>query len=187
MKILGELIVVFLRIGMFTFGGGYAMLPLLQAELVEKRKWITEEQLMDYYCIGQSTPGIIAVNVATFIGYKKAGVIGSILSTLGVVLPSFIIIYLISLFFDAFISNKYVAYAFTGIKCAVGLLIINAGIKLAKGSKKALWQYVLIFLIIGLMLTFEIFAINFSSIILIVCGGIIGIIASSITSKKEEK
>ena len=187
MNIKLDLFLTFFKLGATTFGGGHAMVSMLKESVIDKKKWISNDELLEICAIAESTPGPVAINTATFIGYKKAGVLGSILSTLGVVLPSFIIIYLISLFFDAFISNQYVAYAFSGIKCAVGLLIINAGIKLAKGTKKAICQYILIFTIIALMLVFEIFAINFSSIILIICGGIIGIIASSISGKKEDK
>lgn len=136
MKILGELIVVFLRIGMFTFGGGYAMLPLLQAELVEKRKWITEEQLMDYYCIGQSTPGIIAVNVATFIGYNKARVLGAICSTLALITVPVIIILLLANVLSLYMENQYVMKAFVGIRIVVTALIIESVWRLWKVSIK---------------------------------------------------
>ena len=180
-----KLFFTFFKIGLFTFGGGYSMIPLISEEATNFGLEMSD--LSNFIAISESTPGPFAINIATFIGYNKGGVLGSILSTLGVVLPSFFIIYIISLFFDAFMTNTYVAYAFTGIKCAVGLLIINAGIKLAKGTKKAIWQYILIFIIIGLMLVFEIFAINFSSIILIIFGAIIGLVASLINPKKEDK
>ena len=136
MKILSELIVVFLRIGMFTFGGGYAMLPLLQAELVEKRKWITEEQLMDYYCIGQSTPGIIAVNVATFIGYNKARILGAICSTLALITVPVIIILLLANVLSLYMENEYVIKAFVGIRIVVTALIIETVWRLWKVSIK---------------------------------------------------
>ncbi len=187
MNIKLDLFLTFFKLGATTFGGGHAMVSMLKEVVIDKKNWITNDELLEMCAIAESTPGPVAINIATFIGYTKGGVLGSILSTLGVVLPSFFIIYIISLFFDAFMTNTYVAYAFTGIKCAVGLLIINAGIKLAKGTKKAIWQYILIFLIIGLMLVFEIFAINFSSIILIVFGAIIGLVASLINPKKEDK
>ncbi len=132
MKELMELIWVFAQIGACTFGGGYAMLPLLQREVVEKRNWVTEEELMDYYAIGQCTPGIIAINTATFIGYKRKGLCGGIFATIGFVIPSLIIITLIAAFMKNFASLKLVSSALSGIRICVCALILDAVIRLYK-------------------------------------------------------
>lgn len=129
-----DLFLTFARIGGFTFGGGYAMLPMLQKEVVEARHWATEDELMDYYAIGQCTPGIIAVNTATFVGYKTKGVLGGIAATLGVVSPSMVIITLIAAFIQGFADIPAVAHAFAGIRACVCVLIFNAVIKLGKKS-----------------------------------------------------
>ena len=126
----------FFRIGLFTFGGGYAMIALIEAECVEKKKWITHDEMMDLTVIAESTPGSIAVNCATYVGCRLAGIAGSAVATLGVVLPSFLILYAISLFLDNFLEIAVVANAFRGIRCAVGLLVLNAGIRLTKKSKR---------------------------------------------------
>lgn len=129
-----DLFLTFARIGGLTFGGGYAMLPMLQREVVEKRGWATEEELMDYYAIGQCTPGIIAVNTATFVGQSTAGTIGGIIATLGVVFPSLIIITLIAAFLQNFAQLPIVQNAFAGIRVCVCVLVFNAVIKLWKKS-----------------------------------------------------
>lgn len=134
-----QLVISFFKVGLFTFGGGYAMLPILQREIVENHGWITEEELLDCFAIGQCTPGVIAVNTATYIGYRRKGVLGSVLATFAIVLPSFVIISLISLFLRHFADNVYVAYAFMGIRVAVAVLVADALIKLfRKGVKGAL-------------------------------------------------
>ncbi len=134
MRILIELFLVFFKIGAVTFGGGYAMLPILQKEVVENKKWGTDEELMDYFAIGQCTPGMIAVNVATFIGYKLSGISGGILATLGIITPSIIIITLIALFLTNFQDNPLVIHAFAGIRACVCVLIFDTIIKLGKKS-----------------------------------------------------
>ncbi|NMA96198.1 MAG: chromate transporter [Clostridiales bacterium] len=136
MKELLELFTVFTRIGGFTFGGGYAMLPIIQEEVVEKRGWATEGEIIDYYAIGQSTPGIIAVNTATFVGYKRKGILGAIVATLGMVFPSVVIISIIANFFRQFQDNEIVRHAFGGIRVAVVALIINAISKMWGSSVK---------------------------------------------------
>lgn len=120
-----QLFLTFFKIGLFTFGGGYAMLPLLQDEIVRRHKWATDEELMDYYSIGQCTPGIISVNVATFIGARLCGKLGGALATLAIVLPSLIIITLIAAVLQKFMHNEYLAHAFAGIRIAVTALILN--------------------------------------------------------------
>ena len=132
MKELLDMFLTFARIGGFTFGGGYAMLPMLQKEVVNGRHWATDEELMDYYAIGQCTPGIIAVNTATFVGYKNRGIPGAIAATLGVIAPSLVIIMIIAAFISNFIELSFVSSAFAGIRACV--LIGSAVVKLAKKS-----------------------------------------------------
>ncbi|MDO4616906.1 MAG: chromate transporter [Lachnospiraceae bacterium] len=132
MKELFELYAAFFRIGGLTFGGGLTMLPLLKYEIVEKKRWAEEEELLDYYAVGQCTPGIIAVNVATFIGYKRKGIPGGIFATLGMVSPSLIIVSILALFLEQFLSNRIVAHAVAGIKVVVCALMLNTLIIMAK-------------------------------------------------------
>ena len=136
MKEYWELFYSFAKIGAFTFGGGYAMLPLIQREVVEKKHWATEEEIMDYYAVGQCTPGIIAVNTATFIGYYKKGIIGGIFATLGVIFPSIVIILLIASLLQNFSDLAIVQHALGGIRVAVCVLVLNAVIKLFKSGVK---------------------------------------------------
>ena len=127
---------VFFKIGLFTFGGGYAMLPIIQKEIIENHNWISEEDMLDIVAIAESTPGPISVNTATFVGYKVAGVLGSIFATIGLAIPSLVIIFVISLVLDQFMDNIYVQYAFNGIKVAVAFLIVRAGYNLFKKMEK---------------------------------------------------
>ena len=137
MKILGELFLTFMQVGGLTFGGDYAMLPILQREVVEKRGWATDEELTDYFAVGQCTPGIIAVNTATFVGQKQAGVLGGIVATLGIVAPSLVIISVLAGFINTFAELAVVKNAFAGIRVCVCVLIFNAVCKLWKGSVKS--------------------------------------------------
>ena len=187
MKKILELFWTFFKLGLFTFGGGYAMIPQIKEIVVEKKKWISEDEMLDIIAIAESTPGPIAINTATYIGYKQKKILGSLFSTLGVVLPSLTIVFIISLFFDQFLENKYVAYAFVGIKAAVAFLILKAALGMLKKIEKKIIPILIFVVVLSLMIVFELFAINFSSIILIASGGIIGIIYNSIiTSKKSE-
>ena len=170
-----EMFLTFFKIGLFTFGGGYAMLAIIESELVEKKKWIEKEEFLDMVAIAESTPGPIAINSATYIGYKRAGVLGAAFSTLGVVLPSFIIIYVISLFLDAFLSFELAAYAFKGIQAGVVYLIISAGIKMLKGLKKNPMAIAILCAVVILMVTFSVFAVDFSTITFIIISGVIGL------------
>ena len=135
MKELFDLFWTFCKIGALTFGGGYAMLPLIQREIVENKKWSTEKEILDYYAVGQCTPGVIAVNTATFIGFKLRGIVGGLVATLGVIFPSIIIILIIASFLQSFASLAIVQSAFAGIRVAVVALIITTVIKLIKSSK----------------------------------------------------
>ncbi|MCR5527366.1 MAG: chromate transporter [Lachnospiraceae bacterium] len=136
MKMLIELFIAFVKVGATMFGGGYAMLPILQREIVGKRHWASDEELMDYYAIGQCTPGAIAVNTATFVGYKCAGIMGGIFSTIGVVFPSIVIITLIAAFLTNFAELPAVVHALNGVRAAVCVLILDSVIKLGKKSVK---------------------------------------------------
>ena len=142
-----ELFFTFVKIGLFTFGGGYAMISMIENNCVEKKAWITHDEMMDVTVIAESTPGPIAINCATFIGYKKAGFLGALVATLGIVVPSFIVIFLISMFLDNFLEITIVANAFKGIKVGVGLLILDAAITMInKMQKKKLSPIILIVL-----------------------------------------
>ena len=185
MKIIFDLFYTFFKLGLFTFGGGYAMIPQMKDIVVEKKHWLEEQELLDIIAISESTPGPIAINMATFIGYRQGKVLGSMFATLGVVMPSLIIIYIISLYFNQFIENQYIAAAFVGIKCAVGFLILKAGLGMFKKLKKN-WFYLTVFgIVFTLMIIFEIFNISFSSIILIMIGGALGIAYNIITTAKK--
>ena len=179
MKDLISLFWAFCKIGGLTFGGGYAMLPMLQKEVVEEKQWATEEELLDYYAVGQATPGIIAVNTATFVGYKEKGVLGAAFATFGVVFPSLVIIMVISGFIDNFSDLEVVQYAFSGIRIAVGVLILNALIKLMKGSVKD---------ILGIILFVATFIassfLNISVVYIIIAAALIGIISDYVERKR---
>jgi len=170
MKELWQLFIIFCRIGAFTFGGGYAMLPIIQREIVEKRNWATDQEMLDYYAIGQSTPGIIAVNTATFIGYKRKGVIGAIAATAGIVFPSLVIITLIAAYFTQFQDYQVVKHAFAGIRVAVVVLILNAVIKMWKNSVKD-WKGIIAFCAAFAVAAFT----KISPIIVIIIAAVAGI------------
>ncbi len=170
-----KLFFVMLKIGLFTFGGGYAMIALLENEFIAKRKWINEEEFTDMVAIAESTPGPIAINSATYIGYKMGGVLGSILCTVAICIPSFLIIYLISLFFNAFMEIQWVAAAFKGIQIGVIFLIFSAGTKMLVKMKKTVFNIVLIAATSVCMILFSVFAVNFSSIFYILISGAIGL------------
>ena len=187
-KLLGLFLTMF-KIGLFTFGGGYAMIALLENEFVEKKKLLEHEEFLDMVAIAESTPGPIAINSATYIGYKRCGVLGSLFSTLGVVLPSFIIIFVISLFYDAFIKIKWVGYAFKGINACVAFLILSAGFKMLKKLKRTALNIVLFLVTIGGIITFSLFLpeISFSSIFYILFGGVVGVVVYLITYLKANE
>lgn len=170
-----KLFYTFASIGAITFGGGYAMLPFLEREVVEKNKWTTEEEILDYYSLSQCTPGIIAVNVSTFIGYKERGVIGAIVATLGMVFPSLIIITTITAILTNFSDNEFVRMAFSGIRVAVCALILNSIIKL---SKKSIIDKVTLIIFISIFAL--LFLSNLSTILVIIAGVFLGLLISSI-------
>lgn len=182
-----ELFKVFFKLGLFTFGGGYAMIPHMKEIVVEEKKWINEEEMLEIIAIAESTPGPIAINMATYIGYKQGKITGSILATTGVVLPSLIIIYTISLLFNQFMNNEYVAAAFVGIKACVAFLITKAGIEMLMKTKKNVFNILIFTLVFILIILLEIFGKSFSSIILIVIGGFLNIIINLISSLKTKE
>lgn len=166
MKLLLQLFLTFAKMGMFTVGGGYAMFPIMKQELALKHKWVTEEEILDYYAIGQCTPGIIAVNVATFVGKKVGGFWGSVCSTLGVISPSVLIIMIIAAFINNFADLWFVQSAFAGIRVVVIVLILNTIISMWKKSIKNVFSYIV--MIIAFILSF--FDILASALVVIISG-----------------
>ena len=190
MKIHLNLFLTMLKIGLFTFGGGYAMIALLENEFVEKKKYMEREEFLNLIAIAESTPGPIAINSATYIGYKKAGVLGAIMATAGVCIPSLVIIYVISLFFDAFLSLSLVKYAFKGIQICVIYLIFSAGLKMLKQMKKTPFTVIIILAVFMCMILLSILAVKFSTIFyILICGtfGIILFFFNQMKQKKKEK
>lgn len=180
MKELWTLFLTFCRIGGLTFGGGYAMLPMLQKEVVEKYGWATEEELMDYYAVGQCTPGIIAVNTATFIGYRRKGILGAICATAGVVFPSLVIIVIIAAFLSNFQDNLYVQHAFAGIRVAVCVLVADTVVKLAKKSVKG-WVGISLFLITLVLMVIW----NPSPVWFVLAGAVLGMLLGKVGVLKK--
>lgn len=182
------LFLTMLKIGLFTFGGGYAMIALLENEFVSKKKWIEKDEFLDMVAIAESTPGPIAINAATYIGYKLLGFFGSLAATVAVCIPSFVIIYVISLFLDAFLSFTVVAYAFRGIQVCVIYLILSAGLKMLGQMKKTAFNFVILFSVMLCVIALSVFAVSFSTIFYILICGSVGLFAyliRSIRSKKE--
>lgn len=183
MKELLTLYGLFFKIGIMTFGGGYAMLPMLERELVTNRKYVTMEEIMNYFAVGQCTPGIIAVNTATFIGYKRKGILGGIFATLGVITPSIIIITLLASVLSFFAGSEIIDHAFAGISVAVCALIIQAILKLSKSGIKDVFTA-----IVALISFLLIFFVDFvSPIMVIIAAAVAGVIFKAITDKKEDK
>ena len=176
-----DLLFTFARIGLFTFGGGLAMMPMMQKELVDKKQWITEEDLIDYYAVGQSTPGIIAVNVATFVGFKRAGVLGGIIATLGIISPSILIIMLLAGGINSISEYPVVQSALKGINVAVAALLTSVIIKFAKKTIKNFWNF--LFMMISFVC---IFFFKVPSFIVIVVAIVIGVLNTLRLQKKQE-
>ncbi len=191
MKKILILFLTMLKIGAFTFGGGYAMISLLENEFVSKKKWLSHEEFMDLLAIAESTPGPIAINSSTYIGYKVGGFWGSFFATLGMCIPSFTIIFVISLFFDKFLSLSIVAAAFRGIQAGVVFLILSAGVKMLKKLPKTPFNIVMLVLVFGCMTTLGLLAVNFSSIFYILICAVLGLLIYCIgyikTKQKDKK
>ena len=177
-----NLFLAFAKIGAVTFGGGDAMLPILQRDIVKKHGWATDEELMDYFAIGQCTPGIIAVNTATFIGYKQKGVLGGIFATLGVIFPSIVIISVIAAFITNYADLPVVRYAFNGIRVCVCILILNAVLKLSKSSLVDKWTSGIFAVVFILSMFF-----NISAAILVLAAGLAGYIIKRFSAKEESQ
>ncbi len=179
---LSALFTTFLKIGALTFGGGYAMMPVMRREVVDKKGWANDDDILKILVISETTPGVLAVNSATFIGYKIAGFKGSVAATLGVVLPSFVLIALISLFILQFKSLTWVNYAFMGLKGGVAVLIFRAGLRIARRIKRT-WFALILF---GMAFLIALFT-SVSVIYILIAGGLIGLIRGYILYIKEAK
>lgn len=185
-KMLFTLFITLLKIGLFTFGGGYAMIPLFENEFVTKKKWMDQKDFSTILVLSESTPGPIAVNFATYIGYKKAKVWGSIFATLGVILPSFIIIFTLSLFFDRLLDIKVVASAFKGIQIAVIFLIFSAGIKMIIKGEKTPLNFIILGTTIICSISLSIFAISLSSIVYVLVFAFVGLMVYLISNARKK-
>ena len=174
-KTLLEIFLTFLRIGAFTFGGGYAMIALLEEEFIQRRKWLDKDEFLDMAAIAESTPGPVAINSATYLGYKLAGVPGAAVATVAVSLPSFGIIYAISLFFDQFTSLTVVAHAFQGIQVCVIYLIFLAGVRMLKALERTPLNVGILLVVMACMIAFSLLAVKFSSIAFILLSGMVGV------------
>lgn len=170
MKFYLDLFLTFAKVGVCTFGGGYAMLPILQREVVERKGWATEEELMDYYAVGQCTPGVIAVNTATFVGYRLKGSLAGVIATLGVVFPSVVIIGLIAAFLQNFTHIAWVSHAFAGVRACVCALILSSAIKLVKAAAVD-WPSGIIFAIVLILSAF----LGLSPVLLVLLAGVAGL------------
>ena len=184
-KNLLRLFLTMLKIGAFTFGGGYAMISLLQNEFVTKKQWIDGEEFLDLVAIAESTPGPIAINAATYIGYRMGGFFGALVATAALCIPSFTVIYLISLFFDAFLSLTFVANAFRGIQVCVVFLILCAGWRMLKDLKKDRAGAVILAATVLCMVTFSVLAVRFSSIFYILISGTVGLLLYLLRKRGE--
>ena len=171
MNILLDLYLTFAKVGLFTFGGGYAMLPLLEREVVDKKKWISREDILDYYAIGQSTPGLIAVNTSTFCGYSQAGNLGGIVSSLGFITPSIIIILIIANFLDKFSHIAWIQHAFAGIRVGVSALVFYSVLKMVKSNANTPLKFA-IFLLTFVAIAF----LSISPVIVVITIGVFGIL-----------
>ena len=186
-KTLLNLFLTFFKLGIFSIGGGPTMLTLLQGELVEKKKWITNDELMEMTAIAESTPGPIAVNLATYLGYKKGGFFGALLSTLGIIITPFVLMFCISLFLENILSFEAVKYAFMGVKVGVVFLLLRVTFTLVKSLKKDWFGITLLCVVTTAMVLFTIFAINFSAIYFILLGAILGLLIYGIIPKKRSE
>lgn len=182
MRILLELFVTFVKIGSFTFGGGYAMLPMIQKEVVNNKKWASEREVLDYFAIGQVTPGVIAVNTATFIGYKLAGILGGVFATLGVIFPSIVIITIIAAFLNNFADLPIVIHAFNGIRACVCVLILVAVYNMAKKSVIDIPTGVLFVLVAAVTIANVV-----SPFVLVILAGFFGVLIQLLKARKKVK
>ena len=176
MNILSALFLSFAKIGLFTFGGGYAMIALIEDTCVEKKKWITHDEMMNITVIAESTPGPIAINCATYVGYKQKGFAGALAATAGMILPSFSVIFAISVYLDRFLEITWIAHAFQGIRIAAGILILDAAVKMIKKMPKKVLPRVFMLSAFTAMLLINFFSVRISSIILMLTAGFVSLI-----------
>lgn len=186
-KLALTLFLSYFKIGLFTFGGGYAMIALIEREFVVRKKWISEVELYEIIAIAESTPGPIAINCATFVGYKVCGFIGSFLATLAVCIPSFAIIYLISIFYDEFMALTAVAYAFEGIKAGIAIMITVAGVNMMRKAKKNAFSLGVFLLTFAAAICIDLFSLDFSTVYIILTGAAAGIILQIIKDVVAKK
>ena len=175
MKLLFELFLQFAKIGLFTFGGGYAMIALIEDTCVKKKQWITHDEMMNITVIAESTPGPIAINCATYVGYRQKGLAGALAATAGMILPSFCIIFAISKFLDHFLESTWIAHAFRGIKIAVGILILDAALKMIRKMQKKPMPVAFMLCACAATLLISIFSVRISSIVLMLAAGLISL------------
>ncbi len=176
MKLLLDLFLTFAKIGLFTFGGGYAMIALIEDTCVEKKQWITHDEMMDITVIAESTPGPIAINCATYVGYKQKGIGGALAATAGIILPAFCIILAISGFLDHFLEIPWIAHAFRGIQIAVGILILDAGLKMLRKMPKKTLPRVFTLCGFAVLLLLDLFSVKVSSILLLLTAGLVSLV-----------
>lgn len=186
-KNLLNLFLTFLKLGVFSIGGGPTMLTLLQGELVERKKWIDNDELMEITAIAESTPGPMAINLATYIGYKRNGFLGAVLATLGVIVTPFVLMYLISLFLENVLPVEAVKYAFAGIKVGVVFLLVRVTFTLVRNIKKDWIGVIVMTAVTTTMILFTIFSVNFSAIYFILLGALLGLVVYGIIPKKRGK
>lgn len=187
LKTLWQLFISMFKIGLFTFGGGYAMIHILENEFVSKKQWLESDEFIDLVAIAESTPGPIAINCSTYIGFKKEKILGAVFSTIGMVLPSLCIIYCISLFFNQFLSIAWIAAAFKGIQVCVVFLILSAGLKMLRKIKKNLFSMSVMIATFSCMICFSLFAVHFSSIFYILISGGLGLLIFAIEYFKQKQ
>ena len=185
LKNLLTLFLTFFKLGIFSIGGGPTMLTLIQGEFVEKKKWLDNDELMEMTAIAESTPGPIAINLATYLGYKKGGFLGALVSTLGVIVTPFVLMFCISLFLENILSNEAVQYAFMGVKVGVVFLLLKVSITLIKGVKKDWFGILLLFITTIGMVLITIFSVNFSAIYFILMGAVLGLLVYGVIPKKR--
>jgi len=187
MNILLDLFMTFAKIGVFTFGGGYAMIAMIENNCVERKKWISHDEMMNVTVIAESTPGPIAINAATFVGYKQAGYLGAVIATLGIVLPSFLIIFAVSSLLDRFLEITVISSAFKGIKIAVGILILDAAITMIRKMHKKVLPRAIMLCSFAAMLLSNIFSWRFSSISLMLIAAAVSLAIFCANGAPEQK
>ena len=188
--ILLDLFLTFAKIGLFTFGGGYALVSMIENTCVERKAWLTHDEMMTVTVIAESTPGPIAINCATYVGYRQKGMVGAIVATIGMVLPSFVIILLVSMVFDNFLEITWIASAFKGIRIAVGIIILDAGIKMVRKMHKKVIPRIIMACSALAMFLIDIFALKISSIVLMLVAAVVSLsifLIKGKTAKEERK